>query len=441
MEIRKHYFNKLFLSVLGALFISVLFIGAAQAATYYVNLDAGSNGNGSLSSPWNNMNSARASRGPVTSGDTVYVWGTGNDQIFFNSSDSGRSGAPITYQERPGYTASFRHTGSGTFAFIDTNTNYLTFDGFEVSYYDRGFRITGTTYNTTCTGITIRNCVIHDISGYAAVNTGYGSAVNLLVENTVIYNCGDSRAEHGIYLVEGDGITIRGCTIYNNSGNNIQINTRSASGRRVNNLIIEKNVLFNAAKGGYNGYGGSGSGNGMILMDNDNDSSIGSITNAIVRNNIIYRNSDAGINLRAQNANSNYIINNTIWDNDDVGMEWSGNPRTHYINNISCDNDQTQMSGNTSGTVSHNITTNPNFASQSTSNADFLKLTSSSTSAINAGSDQSSRVSDDFWGLTRSITSSAFDIGAHEYDGASTPQGSELDRITTVNVRPSSATP
>jgi hypothetical protein len=439
VKIHSHFLKQLTLYLFLIPFLCIYYLGTAFAADYYVNLDAGSNGNGSLSSPWNNMDSARG-RGPVNAGDTVYVWGSGSGQIFFNSSDSGASGAPITYKERPGYTASFKNDGSGTFAFIDSYTNYLTFDGFEVSYYDRGFRVTGITYDTSCTGITIRNCVIHDISGYAAVNSGYGSAISLLVENTEIYNCGNTEAEHGIYLVEGNGITIRGCKIHDNAGNNIQINCRSASSRRVTNLIIEKNLLYNAAKGGYNGYSGSGSGNGIILMDNDNDYSSGAITNAIVRNNIIHHNSDAGINFRSQSSKTNYIVNNTLWNNDDVGMEWSGAPAAHFINNISCDNRSAQITGNTSGTTSNNLTTSPEFESTTPENANFLKLSSGSTTALDLGNDQSSRVSDDFWGIIRS-SGGVFDIGASEYEGTLLNNaGTEVNTVTNLRIVSSSDT-
>jgi hypothetical protein len=282
--------------------------------------------------------------------------------------------------------------------------------------------------------------VIHDISGYAAVNSGYGSAISLLVENTEIYNCGNTEAEHGIYLVEGNGITIRGCKIHDNAGNNIQINCRSASSRRVTNLIIEKNLLYNAAKGGYNGYSGSGSGNGIILMDNDNDYSSGAITNAIVRNNIIHHNSDAGINFRSQSSKTNYIVNNTLWNNDDVGMEWSGAPAAHFINNISCDNRSAQITGNTSGTTSNNLTTSPEFESTTPENANFLKLSSGSTTALDLGNDQSSRVSDDFWGIIRS-SGGVFDIGASEYEGTLLNNaGTEVNTVTNLRIVSSSDT-
>src|ERR1700683_1016876 len=99
---------------------SLAFLGASEAATYYV-ATTGSNSNpGTQSSPWQTIsfaeNNARA-------GDTVIVSaGTYNEDVTANG--SGSAGAVITFQ------------GSGN-PFIAGNLSisgsYITFNGFTVS--------------------------------------------------------------------------------------------------------------------------------------------------------------------------------------------------------------------------------------------------------------------------------------------------------------------
>lgn len=407
MKSQNYLLKKLFTCTLFCLLAHIFWLGAAYAVDYYVDLDAGSNGDGSIGSPWNTMSSALKSAGTVDNGDTVYVRGTSSSTVTFNAADSGASGAVITYIVWPGYAATWA-THSSAFAFI-MDADYITLDGFTMHDSGEGVRIANTRDST---GVTVKNCTIYEMSGYGGVHTGYYAANDFTVENCTIHDIGQATQDHGMYLVEGSGVTIKDNTIYNNACNGIQINIRSDSGRLIDDIVIERNLLYGAGMGGYGAYGGSGDCNGIILMDNDNDSNSSGITNAIVRNNIIFQNSDSGINARAQTAVSNWIVNNTLWDNGQAGIEFSGNGDWNYANNIYCDNDVAQLQGSSSGTATSNLPSNPGFVSELPGNADFMKLAATATTAIDQGIDAGA--TDDYFGTSRPQGSSD-DIGAHEY--------------------------
>jgi hypothetical protein len=195
---------------------------------YYVNSAAGSGGNGSASSPWNDLASI-SSYGGFHSGDVVNLTGTFNNQVLIlGSADAGitittSSTSPASIVEPPSFNqtaaiqvsgssitiSGLQLTGPGSTASSDSyyaiwldNTTAAQMTGetlrniTETGFVFAGLEIYGNSNGFTNT--TVSNCSFsnNQVSGIVAESTSSGYAhANLNISNCVTSN----NAGHAIY--------------------------------------------------------------------------------------------------------------------------------------------------------------------------------------------------------------------------------------------------
>ena len=223
----------------------------AAGTTYYVDCSASSNGNGSQSSPWNNLATVNSTTfGP---GDSILFQrgATCSGQLW--PQGSGADGSPITIGAY----------GTGALPVISGGTNDATLKLHNQEYWDiQDIEVVGgTTFGIFVGGdgsnllhhFHISNVVVHDVwGGNMAVKTtglivfGYDWTQHfddVLVDGVTAYNT-DMWA--GIVvtgkgwewqLTRSSNIVIRNSTVYNTYGDGIIAFS-------ANNVLIENNVAY-----------------------------------------------------------------------------------------------------------------------------------------------------------------------------------------------------
>lgn len=152
----------------------------AQGTIYYVNGETGNDGNDGKSpaTAWKTISNGD-STGVLLPGDIVEVaagtYSNGNTWgVVLILNRSGNSAAPITYKAN-GRVIIDGTPGNGTVPHLGFHmgANYITLDGFEMQNLGRGVFLSDGRM-----GITVRNCVIHDIyPARAGVETDNGSTM------------------------------------------------------------------------------------------------------------------------------------------------------------------------------------------------------------------------------------------------------------------------
>jgi hypothetical protein len=243
--------------------MSVMVLGAsaahhaAQAADFYVSPSGGSGGNGSLIRPWN-LQTALNHPSSIKPNDTIYLRG-GTYKGGFTSKLKGAAGSPITVRSYPGEWATIDPSSVTSNLSLAVQGPWVTFRDFEVtnSAIGRVFR-PGEIINDQgdgAMGINVRaaktkfiNLVIHD-----TVSNGIGlwmEAADSEVYGCIIYNCGITRYDHGIYTngFSPNAKLIRDNIILNNVGTGISMhaarNTTTIEGYEVEGNILSNNGLF-----------------------------------------------------------------------------------------------------------------------------------------------------------------------------------------------------
>ncbi len=155
-----------------------------RVGTYYVRTDgsdANSGGSNTAGGAWLTIQKAAAT---MLAGDTVLVQpGTYGETV--TPANHGTVGNPITYQAAGAVVIDGNNIRCQ--ALDVSGTDYLTFDGFEVT--DQPDCGNSAIKIDNSDNIVIRNNVIHD-TGRDAVNF-YGTSSNGLVENNLIYDIDD----------------------------------------------------------------------------------------------------------------------------------------------------------------------------------------------------------------------------------------------------------
>ena len=186
------------------------------ANNYYID-DVSSNGNGSLSSPFDNFSSAFNAAYP---GDTIFVLpGTYNLTKEIETQRSGTATERIVLKafderQKPLITRTDR--------MIKVNHEYVTVDGFE---FDGQFG-DSELFNITSTGdyCEVKNCTLKNGT---SDGLEVSDADNVLLENLEIHHMlagsySNQEDAHGIVATGEQNLTIRGCNIYYVSGDCFQ---------------------------------------------------------------------------------------------------------------------------------------------------------------------------------------------------------------------------
>jgi hypothetical protein len=393
------------------------FIVAAtvHAATYYVAASGNDGSAGTLSQPFRTIARGVSS---LTAGDTLYIrGGIWTEQINLQTPQKqGTPGSYITIAGYPGETVTIRYTdGDASYGGVKArgNLGYLIFQNFILDGINQGTD-TGWSLVDGNHHIIIRNVEIKNVK-YNGLYIG-SNASNITIQNCTIHDQISptglpGQRYYGIYVSNGEMITIEGNNIYNNPGGGIQVysNPGPISGVVIRgNRIHDNNFLSSSPVGG------------LIVQGN----SANPISATQIYNNVFAKNGSASTAGSASGMQISYYTSGTkVWNNTVYGNRYHGiqvgfdttTANAIIQNNISYGNLAGDYVNKGSGTSYSNnlVSTNPAFANIDAS--DF-RLQSSSP-AIDAGVTLSSVTSD----INQRVrpAGAAYDIGAYEGSGTS----------------------
>jgi hypothetical protein len=208
----------LFAALAGCLVLALAGPARAAGATYYVNCAAGTDGNGSSTSPWNNLTTVNSKT--FAPGDSLlFNRGTTCAGSFVFSS-SGTSASRITIDAY----------GTGALPIIDgTNqnravklldTSYVTMQNLEVKNSKVWGVLVTTDHAAPAVGITLANLVVHHVTGgdYTAMSAKWTGLVvfapGMVVEPTMVKGSGTYNRSSYFDTVLVDNITAYDTTLW-----------------------------------------------------------------------------------------------------------------------------------------------------------------------------------------------------------------------------------
>ena len=201
---------------------------APSSSTYYVDNHASSDGNGSISSPWDNIEDHVCD---LSAGDTMYVRGDASGSrlysvpevylVDYEGCESGAAGSPITVAAYPGEHVTLRNSDSSTHLVYLNNVDYWIVDGFTIDnngYSGYAVAIRDGMHNT------IRNNEIRN-GLYYGILVGDGPTQYTTIENNLIHDFNDPDRDVHCICVEARShyTTIRNNTTYSCSGDSVQL--------------------------------------------------------------------------------------------------------------------------------------------------------------------------------------------------------------------------
>ena len=286
---------------------ALAFVGTRALATDYWVKNGGNDGAGgtSVAAAWATLPHAAA---VVAPGDTVHVL-DGSYQGFYLTT-SGTSAAPITFKAEGAavqITADNPTTPDGINL---EGASHVVIDGFVVDGRTRaGVRA------VTASFVTVRNCKL-GFNGHWGILTGFVD--DFLAEGSEAHH---SQLEHGIYVSNSCARpVVRGNIVHDNHANGLHFNGDVSEGGtgRIDDALVEGNVIYG---------NGAGGGSGINM-----DGSVG----GVVRNNLLYDNHASGVSLYRIDASTgstgNLVENNTIVNAADA--RWCVNINTGSTGNV-----------------------------------------------------------------------------------------------------------
>lgn len=387
------------LSIIFCVWFLFLFAGhyaLAFGATYYVDPQGSDFSSGTQAKP---LRSIQKAANIAKAGDTVLV----NDGIYkgFYTVNSGASTNPIIFKANgKDAVINFRNTKTPDNINIE-GTDYIVIDGFVVKNAGRaGIRV------AESWGVVVKNCRVGPNATWG-IFTGFAPEVQIL--NNITFG---SKQQHGIYVsnsrVTNDNPVIRGNESYGNNWNGIQVNgdCNARGDGVITGAMIENNIVHD------NNY------KGLSLI---------SMSDSVIRNNLIYGNGvkggAGGIHLTdepgcGRPSNNNLVVNNTIVEPRIAGIRITDNAVNNVIfNNLIVSNTSIadEVESNNIDTSSNLSRTSPSDLFVNPSAGDYHLL--SNSAAIDAGkASYSSRNAPavDFEGVNRP-QGSGYDVGYDEF--------------------------
>ena len=337
----------------------------AEAADYYVATD-GDNGNeGSVASPWRNIQYAVDT---VVPPDTIYVrGGVYSELITFNRSGSA-AGGYITLRNYPVETPVVDGTGIGvssnTGLIYLENISYVKIIGFELrnlttsksDAVPAAIWIFGASHH-----IEIKDNLVHSIQNLSADGNAHGIALygdnatasinNILIDRNEIKDCVLGWSESLVLNGNIENFVVSNNTIHDN--NNIGIDfighegvCSVASLDRARDGVCIGNVVYNIDTSTNPAYAGDRCGNG-IYVDGG--------TNITVERNIVHQ-CNIGIEIASEHKDKSTshitVKNNFVYNNDIMGISLGGYDRNRgstkhcKIINNTCYKNDTDRAGN-----------------------------------------------------------------------------------------------
>jgi parallel beta-helix repeat protein len=327
----------------------------------------------------------------LSGGDTLYIKAGTYAEFISGGIPSGSAGAPTVVRAYQSEVVTIWPTtggATGDAVWFNSGQNHITLsgliiDGSRVSV--QGIRFSEIVHHIRIQNSEVKNAPSSNCIGVSGTNDYL--VHHLTFSNLKIHNCGFDGQHHGIYLRGTDDV-IEDCEIYNISGYGVHIwdsSTRNDS----RHTVRSNRVHNNGARG--------------IL--------IGSGSDNVAYNNIVWTNGQHGIEIFGNNPNNNQVYNNTIYNNGGTCINvQSTSTNTIVRNNICWQNSTNAVRDVGTGTVmSNNLTTDPKFGNPATLD---LRVTQGSP-AIDGGTPVPT-VQDDYFKIKRPQGLS-YDIGAHEW--------------------------
>ena len=290
-------------------------VSQAHAANYYVDHD-GAAGNGTIGSPWNNLDDSLNSNGAVEPGDTVYIKGNTTRSLWlFTTGDGGSAGNVITYTVWPGEADPVISCGGATTPCVGVSDGigYITFDSLRITNAYTPMNILGD-------NITVQNCEIDGSTRFqnVAIGSDTARATNVtLTGNTIRDGAYAGYWSHGVYVINADTTVLSGNDIYGNDGNAIQVQAKASKSTTVDTTTIKANKLHDNGKAG------------LVIRE---QSCVADVTTGTVAyNNQIWDNAENGIEICQPNL---LLYNNTVWSNTENCIEVQANAAFTAKNNI-----------------------------------------------------------------------------------------------------------
>ena len=199
-----------------------------SSSTYYVDNHASTDGDGSMNSPWDNIEGHVCD---LVAGDTMYVRGDSPGSRLYSVAEiqmkdyegcaNGAAGSPITLAAYPGENITLRNSDSSTHLIYLKNVDYWIVDGFTIDnngYSQYAVAVREGKHNT------IRNNEIKNGHSYGIL-VGDGPTEYTTIENNVIHDFNDPEKDMHCICVEprSHHTTISNNTTYNCSGDSIQL--------------------------------------------------------------------------------------------------------------------------------------------------------------------------------------------------------------------------
>ena len=253
--------------------------------TFYISTTGSDANAGTSSAPWSTFKHAFQNTGP---GDVVLVRGGTYPSETIKGSDM-TGGTPdnyLVFKAAPGETPILDN-----FSQLKLSKDYIRFEG--MTFLQQGIAAEGT------------GC---QIVGNTFTGPGFGFGAihvlgnDLLFEGNTIDVIQNNTLDHGIYVHEGDGITIRNNMFLRSFGYAIHIfgQNRDTTPLPLKNILIEDNYIS-----------GSEQRSGIITAFAATNAV--DLANITIRNNVITAN--AGAAIAARQGTNIRIYNNTIYDN------------------------------------------------------------------------------------------------------------------------------
>ncbi|RMD65646.1 T9SS C-terminal target domain-containing protein [Candidatus Parcubacteria bacterium] len=271
------------------LFVAALcavFVPSLQGKTYYISPNGSDANSGTISAPWATFRQAFSVAGP---GDTVFVRGGEypSEMVTDNAiAHGGAQGNYLVIKAFPGETPILNDFGRFQLTKPYIRVEGLTFLGAGISAQATGCQVVGNTFSGPGFGIGAMHAFGND----------------LLFEGNTIDVIQNTTLDHGLYVHEGDGITIRKNRFLRSFGYAIHIfgQNQQSTPKPLKNIVIEDNYI-------------SGSEQRSGILTAFAAGQAFDLSDIIIRNNIITGNGASGISLR-QGKNIK-VYNNTIYEN------------------------------------------------------------------------------------------------------------------------------
>ncbi len=216
--------------------------------------------------------------------------------------------------------------GSKTSAISGSQLQGITLNGLNVGVYDNVISDSDTAINVTSTGLVARNLVVNNLVGISA-STSNSTTGNVIIEDNSV--SGNQR-----YGIDSNGarITIRQNQVVGNMAAGANSGVSTGIGIRTSNSFVASNIIADNIVG-LDQAGGTAEGN--QVYGNLNKGIV--VKNATVQTNRVF---DNAIGISAESTASSSILNNIVYENQQVGIDVS-------VSNVSIENNSVaHVSGN-----------------------------------------------------------------------------------------------